>query len=300
MPQSKNRRPFAIGIVSLVGVAGLALYIQQQKPHSAESDETQAAQTEHTTGSSSPDVSDLTNGAKPSSLNQGRAAALSENDATHQKLENSQLGGESDFTRAPYFTPVDWGTGQTALAQREGQTLQFKPACKTHPRAGESSLHPAQWAESFTQTDSLSRWPLSATHVIDWNQFWQVGDRGIQVSIRWNFEMPPRYNVVGYSFALTNPDGYGTSLWPDKPEMSWDEAKAFVVEWEKKTLEAGGKLASRTMSVAEKPFNPADVSTEEVERAEYHNSRVRAVQTGKMICNSTPTQQDLLSCSCWF
>ena len=82
--------------------------------------------------------------------------------------------------------------------------------------------------------------------------------------------------------------------------MTWDDAKKFVADWEKKTLEQGGKAGTRTMSVAEKPFNPAEVSTEEVERAEYSNSRVRAVQSGKMICNAQAQEPINLNCSCWF
>jgi hypothetical protein len=112
--------------------------------------------------------------------------------------------------------------------------------------------------------------------------------------------MPPRYAVVGYSFPLQNPDGYGTSIFPDNPEMSWEEAKAFVSAWEKKTLAEGGLPATRSMSLADRPFNPADVSTEEVERAEFSNSRIRAAQTGKMICNSASPALTELSCSCSF
>lgn len=223
-----------------------------------------------------------------------------ESDETRQKIENGQLNDETAFSRASFFNPVNWGSEHQALSGLEAQRLSFKPSCAKHPRAQGSADHPAGWAEPFTHTDSLSRWPASAAHVIDWNQFWKVGDKGIQISIRWNFEIPARYAVVGYSFPLQYPDGYGTSIFPDNPEMSWEDAKAFVSAWEKKTLAEGGLPATRSMSLADRAFNPADVSTEEVERAEFSNSRVRAAQTGKMICNTPSPALTELSCSCTF
>lgn len=226
--------------------------------------------------------------------------STSPQESTREKLENGQLNTETSFSRAQFFKPIDWGESNQSLSEKEKQGITFKPACRSHPRAVTNSPQPADWAESFTHTDSLSRWPSPSAHVVDWNQFWQVGDKGIQVSIRWNFELPPKYTVVGYSFALNNPDGYGAAIFPERPEMSWDEAKSMVVEWEKKTLERGGKLATRSMSVAEKPFNPAEVSTDEIERAEYSNSRIRAAQTGKMICHNSNPNLEELSCSCGF
>jgi len=220
--------------------------------------------------------------------------------SVQSKIEDGQLTPETAFSRAAFFKPVDWGIQFDVLQQKEKQEITFKPSCKSHKRTMDGGIHPAEWADAMTRADAQSRWPNSGTHVIDWNQNWQVGDQGIQISIRWNFEMPPRYSVHGYSFPLTDPDGYGTPLWPEKAEMSWSDARTFVIDWEKTTIDKGGKPGTRTMSLAEKPFDPSKTSTQDIERAEYANGRVRAAQTGKMICNSSPQKPEELSCSCTF
>jgi hypothetical protein len=217
------------------------------------------------------------------------------------RVENGEAAGSGEFTRASFFKPVDWGADQNALGGKEAQTLTFAPSCKNHPRnTTTTATHPAQWAEAFTGTDSQQRWPAANTHVVDWNQFWTLADAGYQISIRWNFENPPRYSVVGYSFQINKPDGYGAAVFPEKMNLSWDEAKTFVQEWEKAMLEKGGRLGTRTMTLAEKVFNPADVSPEDIERAEYSNSQIRGAQTGKMSCNTSHTDLSQLKCSCWF
>lgn len=219
---------------------------------------------------------------------------------TAGQVENGEAPGSSEFTRAEFFKPVDWGTDLSSLSGKEPQTLSFAPACKTHPRHSAMTSHPAQWAEAFTGTDSQQRWPSAATHVIDWNQFWTLNESGYQISIRWNFENPPRYSVVGYSFQSNKPDGYGAAVFPEKMNLGWDEAKQFVLDWEKGMLDKGGRLGTRTMTLAEKIFNPADVSPEDIERAEYSNSQVRGAQTGKMSCNTSHTNLSQLKCTCWF
>lgn len=302
MAQPPNRTRIAGGLMIVALVGAGVWYFQSRSADKFTPDGSSSGQNSSASGESSNSNSAQSNGASTSNAT-GRATGSSESlqgNNLGDQIENGRLPDEAAFTRAQFFKPVNWGPQNTALAEKEKQTIKFKPACRAHPRATQDSVHPADWAESFTHTDPLSRWPAPSTHVVDWNQFWQLGDKGLQVSIRWNFESPPRYTVVGYSFALNNPDGYGTSLWPEKPEMTWDDAKAFVTEWEKKTLENGGKLATRSMSVAEKPFNPAEVSTEEIERAEYSNSRIRAVQSGKMVCNNPAQNSEELSCSCWF
>ncbi|MFZ9520708.1 MAG: hypothetical protein ACO3A4_09540 [Silvanigrellaceae bacterium] len=286
-------------------------YLWQKHPEPASSPDDNPAQSSSQAGQSakSDSLSDNSSntgmtssqgGKSPSNGNNPETGGSEAPENTRAQVENGQIDNESNFTRSVFFTPVDWGPQNLALSQKEKQSITLKPTCKTHKRATASNTHPADWAQAFTHTDEQSRWPSSAAHVVDWNQYWKVGDKGIQVSIRWNFELPPKYSVLAYSFALSNPDGFGTSLWPEKPEMSWEEAKNFVLDWEKKTLDAGGKPGTRTMSLAEKPFNPGEVSTEEIERAEYSNGRIRAAQSGKMLCNSKPQTPEELSCSCWF
>jgi hypothetical protein len=299
----------AAGLLAAVALGGW--YFWWMQPASAPQqgpDHSQSGsdKTPPTTGNNSPGIA---NNPMTSTSQQGRPGSSNTSDAqggtddpenTRTLVENSQLDNEINFTRAVFFTPVEWGPQHQGLQQKEKQSLLFKPACKNHKRASAANTHPTDWAEPFSHSDGQSRWPSATSHVVDWNQYWKLGDKGIQISIRWNFELPPKYSVLGYTFALSNPDGYGTAIWPEKPEMSWEEAKNFVLDWEKKTLDAGGKPGTRTMSLAEKPFNPGEVSTEEIERAEYSNGRVRAAQTGKMLCNSQPKTPEELSCSCWF
>lgn len=218
---------------------------------------------------------------------------------TAERVEQGEAPGSGEFSRADFFQPVDWGTDFQTMPTKEPQSLKFNAACKNHPR-NLPSIAPAEWAENFTFSQSTQRWPAQQTHVIDWNQFWQLKDLGYQVSIRWNFENPPLYSVVGYSFALNKPDGYGAQAFPEKLNVTWEEAKTYVLNWEKKILNEGGRAGTRTMSLAAKPFNPADVSPEEIERAEYSNSKIRAAQTGKMSCNTLTTDLSQLNCSCWF
>ncbi|MBM3381854.1 MAG: hypothetical protein FJY29_05375 [Betaproteobacteria bacterium] len=215
------------------------------------------------------------------------------------RIEQGDAPGSGEFSRADFFKPQDWGADLSALAAAEPQNLKFNAACKNHPR-NNPNLSPTEWAEGFTLTQAQQRWPAANTHVIDWNQFWQVKDVGYQVSIRWNFETPPLYSVVGHSFAINSPDGYGAPAFPEKMQITWDEAKNFVQTWEKKILAEGGKPGTRTMSLAEKPFRPAEVSPQDIERAEYANGRVRAAQTGKMSCNTLFNDLSTLTCSCWF
>ena len=209
------------------------------------------------------------------------------------------MNAENNFSRAEFFKPVDWGSNLQTLASKEPQVLKFNAACNNHPRHAPQA-QPADWAEAFTHSDAMQRWPAPATHVIDWNQFWKTKDKGLQISIRWNFELPARYSVLGYSFAADKPDGYGAPLFPEKSDLTWDDAKAFVLELEKKIVADGGTPTTRTMSVAEKAFNPGEVSPDEIQRAEFTNSRVRGAQTGKMSCNANSAELTTLSCACWF
>lgn len=303
MPTSQNKIKITAGLVLLAAAASAGVYLQNRGSDSGENDTGFSAANQGSTSSAGNDSAGQSLRGNPQNTNgagQTGDGSGNENDETRQKIENGQLTDETVFSRANFFKPVNWGTDHQALGALEAQRLSFKPSCAKHPRAQASADHPAGWAEPFTHTDSLSRWPSSSAHVIDWNQFWKVGEKGIQISIRWNFELPARYAVVGYSFPLQNPDGYGTSIFPENPEFSWEDAKAFVTAWEKKTLAEGGLPATRSMSLADRPFNPAEVSTEEVERAEFSNSRIRAAQTGKMICNSPSPALTELSCSCTF
>lgn len=304
MSTSQNKIKVTAGFVLFAAAVSAGVYWQIRKSETGDSEtgfETANRDSTSGAGNDSAGQSIRKNPRNPGGAAQnGDGNSESENDETRQKIENGQLTEETAFSRANFFKPVNWGSEQQALSGLEPQRLSFKPSCAKHPRAQGSADHPAGWAEPFTHTDSLSRWPSSTAHVIDWNQFWKVGDKGIQISIRWNFELPARYAVVGYSFPLQNPDGYGTSIFPDNPEFSWEDAKAYVIAWEKKTLAEGGLPATRSMSLADRPFNPAEVSTEEIERAEFSNSRIRAAQTGKMICNSPSPALTELSCSCSF
>ncbi|NBW82199.1 hypothetical protein EBR21_10650 [bacterium] len=299
----------AAGLLVLVAIASFYFWWMRPAPTPEQTQEQPKAVSEKTSSASKDNSSAVSKASNPSLSKQngrgsnppGSSPGVGDDpESTRNRVENGQLDNEVNFTRAVFFTPVEWGPQNLGLQQKEKQSLLFKPACKTHKRATPASSHPTDWAEPFTHSDGQSRWPSSTSHVVDWNQYWTLRDKGIQISIRWNFEMPPKYSVLGYSFALSNPDGYGTALWPEKPEMSWEEAKNFILDWEKKTLDAGGKPGTRTMSLAEKPFNPGEVSTEEIERAEYSNGRVRAAQSGKMLCNSKPNSPEELSCSCWF
>jgi hypothetical protein len=304
MPFMNNRILLTAGLLIVSTAAGITFYLSLKK--SSENEPGPSVSSGSSAPADRPAISSAegqsvgSDAALPQSSASGSSATSDNATDIHSTLDKVPQTAESLFTRADYFKPLNWGPEIKSLAEKENQKLNFKPACNSHSRSGNPDLHPADWAGDFTKTDSLSRWPATSTHVIDWNQFWQLADKGIQVSIRWNFELPARYNVVGYSFALSNPDGIGTAVWQEMPEMTWDEAKEFVQKWEKKTLTEGGKAGTRTMSVTEKPFNAADVSTEEIERAEYSNSRVRAAQSGKMHCASPAQSPAELNCSCGF
>lgn len=215
-----------------------------------------------------------------------------------QQVENGEAPGTSEFTRAGFFEPFDWGTNLGSAATLQPQQLSFSSSCESHPRFN-PSLRPDQWAGQFTQTDSTQRWPGEGIHVIDWNQFWKLGESGVQVSIRWNFESPPLYRVVGYSFSMANPDGYGADALPEKNRLSWGEAKKYVQAFESELLAQGGIAGTRTMTLSSNVFNPAEVSPEDIERAEYTNTRVRGAQTGRMSCNTLYNDLSSLSCRCF-
>jgi hypothetical protein len=305
MPFQKKRLQLAGGVLLIFAVAGIAVYNSSRHDLAADQGQTDSSSPlpdQQVANSSSPDrTSD--NAARtvqnPPSSPPSPAQGQSEGDI-HSTLDKSPQPAETVFTRGDYFKPVQWGPDLKAVDEKENQKLSFKPACKAHPRTAVKVRHPSDWAGDFTKSEAQFRWPAASAHVIDWNQYWQVADKGIQISIRWNFDLPARYTVVGYSFALAKPDGYGTPLWQEMSEMSWDEAKDFVTKWEQKTLAEGGKAGTRTMSLAEKPFNPAEVSTEEIERAEYSNARVRSAQSGKMHCSSPALSPAELNCGCWF
>lgn len=304
MPLFKNRFFVAGGILIFSAAVGIAVYMGLKKPSGMETTDsdsaTYPAQEQRPTVLSSQEENQKSSASSQPGRPSDQAGLPVNEEDIHSTLDKNNQTADTLFTRGEYFKSVNWGTDLKGLPEKENQKLNFRPTCKSHKRADSSDSHPADWAEQLTKTDSVARWPAAATHVIDWNQFWQLGDKGLQISIRWNFESPARYNVVGYSFALSNPDGFGTALWQDMPEMSWDEAKDFVIKWEQKTLAEGGKAGTRTMSVAEKLFNPAEVSTEDIERAEYKNSRVRSAQSGKMHCSSPAQASADLNCNCWF
>ena len=215
-----------------------------------------------------------------------------------QTIENGEAPGTSEFTRASFFEPFDWGANLSATASPQPQQLNFSESCKTHNRFN-PELRPEQWANQFTQTDALQRWPSGNAHVIDWNQFWKLGETGFQISIRWNFEVPALYRVVVYSFSMNSPDGYGAEALPEKNQVTWAFAKQYVQAWENEMLTQGGVAGTRTMTLSAQPFNPADVSPEDIERAEYLNTRIRCAQTGRMSCNTLYNNSEMLSCRCF-
>ena len=202
MSVSNTRLLLAGGLLLVSIAAGVGFY--RTVEHKKSPAETDSAEGTHSAmpseGASSTEQVRNTTTRSSSGPTAGSSQGNTETNDTHNKLENGMMDGETTFTRGVFFKPLDWGPQLNALSEKEKQTLAFKPTCKSHPRLSETSSHPADWAESFTKIDSLSRWPASTAHVIDWNQFWQLGDKGLQVSIRWNFELPPRYNGVGYSF----------------------------------------------------------------------------------------------------
>lgn len=304
MQNSRKKMNSSVILTIVAAAAGVGLWIAQQTKSSFPNGETPpeslAEKNRQTTESSIANETTSTN-SSGTAENQSRTDAekqafLSE---TAERVEQGEAPGSGEFTRAEFFKTVDWGTNLNAISSAESQSIKFSAACKSHPR-NLTATSPADWALAFSQSDALQRWPYASSHVIDWNQFWQLNETGYQVSIRWNFENPPRYSVVGYSFALNKPDGFGAPAFPEKMELTWDDAKSYVQNWEKKILSDGGKAGTRTMSLAEKVFNPAEVSPEDIERAEYANSRVRAAQTGKMSCNTPSSDLGTLNCSCWF
>lgn len=215
-----------------------------------------------------------------------------------QSIENGEAPGTSEYTRAAFFEPFDWGSNLFTASQLEPQQLNFSESCQTHNRF-DPALRPDQWARQFTQADSTQRWPSGNAHVIDWNQFWKLRESGFQVSIRWNFETPPLYRVVGYSFSMASLDGYGAEALPEKNQVTWTEAKQYVETWETEMIAQGGVAGTRTMSLSSTPFNPAEVSPEDIERAEYMNTRMRGAQTGRMSCNTLYNNPSALSCRCF-
>jgi hypothetical protein len=300
----QKKKTGAIVLTTAIAAVGVGLWLAQHsrssfpEPHGTQDSSITPAEQNPPEGSSDSQETS----AKPNQTSLQPSTAASENVNENQngeKIEQGEAPGSGEFTRAEFFKSQDWGPDLSALATAEPQNLKFNPACKNHPR-NNPNLAPAEWAEAFTLTQAQQRWPAANTHVIDWNQFWQVKEVGYQVSIRWNFETPPLYSVVGYSFALNRPDGYGAPAFPEKMQVTWDEAKSFVQSWEKKIIAEGGKPGTRTMSLAEKPFRPAEVSPQDIERAEYANGRVRAAQTGKMSCNTLFNDLSTLNCSCWF
>jgi hypothetical protein len=304
MQNSSKKKNSAVIVTIVAAATGVGLWIAQQSKSSFPNEEippeSLAEKNKQDSESSITDETTSTNASgnaeNPSRTDAQKQASLSE---TGERIERGEAPGSGEFTRAEFFKTVDWGANLNAIPTKEPQNIKFSAACKGHPR-NLAAASPADWAEAFSQSDALQRWPSASSHVIDWNQFWQLNETGYQVSIRWNFENPPRYSVVGYSFALNKPDGFGAPAFPEKMELTWDDAKSYVQIWEKKILGDGGKAGTRTMSLAEKVFNPAEVSPEDIERAEYTNSRVRAAQTGKMSCNTLSTDLGTLSCSCWF
>jgi hypothetical protein len=98
---------------------------------------------------------------------------------------------------------------------------------------------------------------------------------------------------------MSSPDGYGAEALPEKNQVTWAEAKQYVQAWENEMLTQGGVAGTRTMSLSSNPFNPAEVSPEDIERAEYMNTRMRGAQTGRMSCNTLYNNQTALSCRCF-
>lgn len=230
-----------------------------------------------------------------------QSPAINEDKRSHpveELVENGEPPGSSEFTRARFFEPFDWGANLSSAAAVEDQLLNFGTACQSHPRFSKT-LPPDQWAEQFTQADAAQRWPSGTAHVIDWNQFWTLGETGFQVSVRWNFENPPLYRVVGYSFSTQSPDGYGAEAFPEKNQIPWDEAKAYVQAWESDLRSQGATPGTRTMSLSSSVFNPSEVAPEDIERAEYTNTRVRGAQSGRMSCNTLYNDTSTLSCRCY-
>lgn len=297
-----NKRNRVIVAALSIAAAGSGLWFAQNQNSEDSSEQLQAPvdqphESTQPTGTGAADSSSAAS--NPSATSPRNITEDGTTSATARQIEQGEAPGSGEFTRAEFFKPVDWGADLNAMPNKEPQTLNFKPACKNHPRLA-SGIAPSDWAENFTSSESQQRWPSSRSHVIDWNQFWQLKDTGYQISIRWNFENPPRYSVVGYSFVMNKPDGYGAPAFPERMNQTWEEAKSFVEDWEKKLLNEGGKPGTRTMSVAGKAFNPAEVSPEEIDRAEYANSRIRGAQTGKMSCNTLTTDLSSLNCTCWF
>jgi hypothetical protein len=299
----QKKKTGAIVLTTAIAAVGVGLWLAQHSRSSfpeQNEQEPAIAPVDQSAESNTNAMQENSAASAPSAAQQNTASSgVANENQSSEKIEQGEAPGSGEFSRAEFFKPQDWGADLSTLAALEPQTLKFNPACKNHPR-NNPNLSPAEWAEGFTLTQAQQRWPSASTHVIDWNQFWQVKDVGYQVSIRWNFESPPLYSVVGYSFALNRPDGYGAPAFAEKMQVTWEEAKTFVQSWEKKILAEGGKPGTRTMSLAEKAFRPAEVSPQDVERAEYANGRVRAAQTGKMSCNTLFNDLSTLSCSCWF
>lgn len=278
------------GIFAYQKFAGTSDRIQQTETSLNQESLMPSSQTENLNKS---EVSSSQSNARPPS----QTNTLSDN-PVQQVIENGEAPGTSESTRAGFFEPFDWGASLSAASSLQQQQLNFSESCQSHARFN-PALQPEQWARQFTQADSTQRWPSGASHVIDWNQFWKLGETGFQISIRWNFELPPLYRVVGYSFSMTSPDGYGAEALPEKNKLTWPEARQYVQEWENTMLSQGGRAGTRTMSLSSSPFNPADVAPEDIERAEYMNTRVRGAQTGRMSCNTLYDKADTLSCRCY-